>query len=59
MLTAASPLRKVLLNTYLMMTDVVEGLQVFGSVRDHAGQRCKIGSWPGAGSGQSRELKSG
>ena len=31
----------------LMKTDVVEGLQVFGSVRDHAVERCKIDSRSG------------
>jgi hypothetical protein len=31
----------------LMKTEVIESLQVFGSVREHAAQLCKIGSRSG------------
>jgi hypothetical protein len=31
----------------LMKAHVVEGFQVFGSMRDHAAERCKIGSRSG------------
>jgi hypothetical protein len=31
----------------LMKADVVEGLQVFGSMRDYAAELCKIGSSSG------------